>query len=370
MKMAPLIALVPALLFPLPAHSQNSVTLPQLSPKATVSQTIGITDVTVVYHRPSVQKREIWGQLVPYGFNDLGFGTSKAAPWRAGANETTVVMFESDVTVAGSPLKAGAYGLFMALAQDGTVTLIFSHDTGTWGSFFYDEKNDALRVQTKWEDSPFHELLTYDFSGVTKDSAVLALSWESKRIPIPIKVDTDQVVLAKIKDELRGSKGFQYQAWLAASGYLLQNNLDLPLALDWAEFAISDRNFGDRNFYTLSNKADILGKLGRDADASSTMDEAMKYGAPGDIHQYGRKLLSEHKNERAMQVFQLNAKLHPDAWPVNYGLARGYSAMGDYKSALEALLKAQNQVPAGDTLNAAAIKVNIEKLRRGEDINK
>jgi len=369
MTKVPLLALVCALLCPLAAHSQN-VTLPELSPKAVVSQTIGITDVNVVYHRPSVQKREIWGKLVPYGFNDLGFGTSKAAPWRAGANETTVVSFQNDVTIAGNPLKAGSYGLFMAVAQDGTVTLIFSRDTGTWGSFFYDERNDALRVATKLEDAPFHELLTYDFSSVTKDSAELALSWENKRIPIPIKVDTDQIVLASLKGELRGSKGFQYQAWLAASDYLLKNNLDLPLALDWAEFAIGDRNFGDRNFYTLSNKADILQKLGRDADANSAMDEALKYGTAGDIHQYGRKLLAEHNTERAVMVFKLNAKLHPDAWPVNYGLARGYSAIGDYKSALEALLKAQTQVPAGDAANAAAITINIERLKKGEDINK
>lgn len=369
MKKIPLLALVPALLGPVTAYGQN-VTLPQLSPKATVSQTIGITDVTVVYHRPSVQKREIWGKLVPYGFNDLGFGTSKAAPWRAGANETTLVSFSSDVTVAGSPLKAGTYGLFMAPAADGTVTVIFSHDTVTWGSFFYDEKNDALRVTTRMEDAPFHELLTYDFSGVTKDSAVLALSWENKRIPMPIKVDTDQIVVATLKDQLRGDKGFQYQGWLAASDYLLQNNLNLPLALDWAEVAISDRNFGNRNFYTLSNKADILEKMGREAEATATMDEAMKFGTAGDIHQYGRKLLALHRTDRAVKVFKLNAQLHPDAWPVNYGLARAYSALGDYKAALEALLKAQTQVPAGDTVNPEAIKTNIEKLKRGEDINK
>jgi hypothetical protein len=345
------------------------VTVPEPSPAAAVSQTIGITNVTVVYHRPAVLKREIWGKLVPYGFNDLGFGTSKAAPWRAGANENTLITLQNDVMVAGSPLKAGTYGLSMAISPDGTVTVIFSRDTQSWGSFFYDPGHDALRVNVKWEDSPFHELLTYDFTDVTKDSAVLALSWENKRIPVPLKVDTNAVVVASLKAELHSSRGFQYQAWVAASNYLLANNIELPLALEWAEFAVSDRFIGERNFGTLSNKADILDKMGKSAEASAVMDEAMKIGSAVEIHQYGRVQLAKHNKERAMEVFKLNAQLHPDVWPVNYGLARGYSAMGDYKAALEALLKAQAQVPPGDTVNAEALKANIEKLKKGVDIN-
>jgi Flp pilus assembly protein TadD len=109
--------------------------------------------------------------------------------------------------------------------------------------------------------------------------------------------------------------------------------------------------------------------MGRPADAKATMNEAMKYGTAADIHQYGRKLLAAHDTEGAIAIFKLNARLHPDVWPVNYGLARAYSATGDYKSALEAILKAQGQVPEGDALNAASIKANIEKLKRGEDIN-
>jgi hypothetical protein len=347
----------------------QAVTLPEPSPLASVSQTIGITDVTVAYHRPSVAKREIWGKLVPYGFNDLGFGTSKAAPWRAGANENTTVTFQHDVAVAGSSLKAGTYGLSMALSPEGTATVIFSRDADVWGSFFYDPAHDALRVTAKWEDSPFHEQLTYDFTDVTKDSAVLALSWEKKRIPIPIKVDTNAIVVASLKQELHSSRGFQYQAWVEASNYLMENNIELPLALEWAQFAISGPFTGERTFGTLSNKADILEKMGRSAEASAVMDEAMKIGTAAEVHQYGRAQLARHNTERSLAVFKLNAQLHPDAWPVNYGLARGYSAVGDYKSALEALVKAQAQVPAGDTVNAGAIKANIEKLKKGLDIN-
>ena len=369
MRNPALLAALAMVLCPLALFGQRELTLPALSPAASVSQTVGISQVTVVYHRPVVNGRKVWGGLVPFGFNDLGFGTSKAAPWRAGANENTLITLQNDAEVAGRPLKAGTYGLSMAVAADGEVTVIFSKDTGSWGSFFYEETHDALRAQVRWEDAPYHEMLTYDFTDVTKDSAVLALTWEKKRIPIPLRFDTKAIVLASIKAELKSARGFRYQTWLQAARYLLDNDLDPHLALSCAEFALSDSNYGEKNFDTLSTKADALEKLGRAPEASALMDEAMKYATVTQIHQYGRQQLLEHKVDRAVTIFKLNAQLHPDVWPVNYGLARGYSAQGDYKAALDALLRAQTQVPAGDAANAAAIKVNIEKLRKGMDIN-
>jgi tetratricopeptide (TPR) repeat protein len=369
MRNPALTAALAMVLCPLALFGQRELTLPDLSPAASVSQTVGISQVTVTYHRPVVNGRKVWGGLVPFGFNDLGFGTSKAAPWRAGANENTLITLQNDAEVAGRPLKAGTYGLSMAIAADGEVTVIFSNDTGSWGSFFYEEAHDALRVQVKWEDAPYHEMLTYDFTDVTKDSAVLALSWERKRIPIPLRFDTKAIVLASIKAELKSARGFRYQTWLQAARYLLDNDLDPHLALSCAEFAVSDSNFGAKNFDTLSTEADALDKLGRTAEAGAVMDEAMKFATVTEIHQYGRRLLLEHRVDRALDIFKLNAQLHPDVWPVNYGLARGFSAKGDYKAALEALLKAQAQVPAGDAANAAAIKVNIDKLKKGMDIN-
>jgi hypothetical protein len=371
---------VPVKLFPVPtalafvlswapALLGQPLTLPQPSPGATVSQTIGITDVSVVYHRPSVNHRDVWGGLVPYGYNDLGFGTSKASPWRAGANENTVISFGNDVTVAGSPLPAGSYGLFMSPAADGTVTVIFSHDTGAWGSFYYDQAHDALRVTVKWEDAPFTEQLRYDFTDVTKDSAVLGLTWEKKRIPIPIATDTKKNVVASLRTELSSAKGFTSQAYVTASGWLLTNKVDNDLALDWAKEAVSGRSVGEHTFGTLSNEAAVLETMGKGDEAKPLMDEAMKMGTATQIHQYGRFLIGLGKKDEALAVFKENAQLHPDAWPVNYGLARGYSALGDYKTALEYLTKAQAQVPAGDTLNPPVIKVNLEKLKKNEDIN-
>lgn len=349
--------------------AQDLLNRPDPSPRAGVSQTIGITKVSVDYGRPSVNKREVWGRLVPYGLNDLGFGTTTAAPWRAGANENTVVSFSTDVKVGGQPLPAGDYGLHMILAESGDVTVIFSKNAQAWGSFFYDPADDAARVQTKWEDAPHHELLTYEFGDVSKNGATLSLLWEAKRIPIPIAVDTDALVVASMKRELGGDRGFDNRAWIAGSQYLVENNLDLNLALEWAERAIDVRTNGRADFEGLSNKALILERLGRVAEADAAMDQALPLGNVFQLHQYGRRLIAAKKAERALQVFQLNAQKHPDVWPVNYGLARGLSAVGDYKAALEALLKAQKQVPPGDTLNPPVIERNIEKLKRGEDIN-
>jgi len=368
MKTLSLLATFALLATPAALEAQP-VTLPQPSPKATVSQTIGVTDVSVVYHRPSVNQREIWGKLVPFGYTYQNFGTARNAPWRAGANENTLVTFQHDVNVAGKPLKAGTYGLLMAIAPDGTVTTIFSQDTALWGSFFYDEKRDALRVDVKWEDAPFRELLTYEFTDVTEDSAVLALAWEKKRIPLPLKMDTVANVVATLRDEMRSAKGFQYQAFVAASNYLVTKNRELPLALDWAEFAISDRFVGERNYATLSNKALVLEKMGRADEAKPVMNDALKVGSVTQVHQYGRQLITAGKPDRALEVFKLNAEMHPNTWPVNYGLARGYSAVGDYKAALEVLLQAQKEIPAGDAVNATAVSANIEKLKRGQNIN-
>lgn len=350
------------------AVAQN-LTLPAASPRGGVSQVIGITKISVDYGRPAVNKREIWGKLIPYGLADLGYGTTREAPWRAGADMNTTISFQHDVRVAGQALAAGTYGLHMILAEDGGATVIFSRDHDAWGSFFYDPAHDALRIPSKLEPSDaHHELLTYEFSEISKTGAVLSLFWEKKRIPISIAVDTDAIVVASLKRELTGANGFDDRAWSVASNYLVQNNLDLNLALAWAERAVDPRT-GQISFAGLSQKAVVLEKLGRSAEAAAVMDQALPLGTATTIHQYGRRLLVAKQFEKALEVFKYNAQRFPDTWPVNYGLARGYSAVGNYPAALEALLKAQKQIPAGDTVNAAAITTNIEKLKRGENIN-
>lgn len=174
------------------AYSQMA-TLPQASPASTVTQTVGITELSVAYSRPSVNGREIWGKLVPYGLTNLGWAGADSAPWRAGANENTVITFEHDAKIEGQPIAAGSYGLHLILEESGDTTVILSNDYESWGSYFYDASKDALRVKVKASESEHVEQLTYSFSEVAKTSALLSLEWEKLSIPIRISVDTDAI---------------------------------------------------------------------------------------------------------------------------------------------------------------------------------
>jgi len=141
--------LVLCLIISISSSAFAQLSFPSGSQHANVSQRVGITDITISYSRPSVKGREIWGKLVPYGMNNLGFGTASESPWRAGADENTTISFTHDVTVEGKTLKAGTYGLHMIIYEDGKATIIFSNNSTAWGSFFYEPKEDALRVDVQ-----------------------------------------------------------------------------------------------------------------------------------------------------------------------------------------------------------------------------
>jgi hypothetical protein len=155
-----------------------------------VAEQVGLTNVSITYHRPRLNGREgkIWGQTVHKGFIDQGFG-NRTQPWRAGANETTVIEFDNDVKIEGQTLTKGKYGFFIAYDSLES-TLIFSRKWDAWGSFFYDEKDDALRVKVKPQpiDKPV-ENLKFEFSGQTPNSAVIALSWDKLSLPFKVEVD-------------------------------------------------------------------------------------------------------------------------------------------------------------------------------------
>src|SRR5436190_18209322 len=174
------------------------------SPAASVSQTIGISVVTVSYSRTSVKGREIWGKLVPYGWNKQNFGNGNSAPWRAGANENTTIKFSHDAKVEGKMVPAGEYGLFFVVNPDNTGELGLSKDSRSWGSFFYEEGHDLFRTKIQLRDAPFTEMLTYDFINNTKTSSELILSWEKKQFPVKIEFAVDDIVIANAIEELKG----------------------------------------------------------------------------------------------------------------------------------------------------------------------
>jgi hypothetical protein len=337
--------------------------------KASVTERIGITDVTIHYDRPGVKGREgkIWGQLIPVGYTDQNFGSSKAAPWRAGANECTTVEFSTDVSVEGQPLAKGKYGFFVAYDPN-ECTLIFSRNTTNWGSFYYDPKDDALRVKVKPVATDHSvEWLKYEFSNETETAATVNLSWEKLNIPFKVEVDLNKTQVEMFRNELRTDKGFFWLGWQTAAQWCADHNTNLEEALSWADTSTNPKVLGERNFATLSTKAQVLSKLGRGKEALSVMNEALPLGNMNQIHQYGRTLLSLKLNKEALEVFKLNYQKNPDQFTTLMGLARGYSGVGDYAKALEYMEKAAPLAP--DPANKNNIDRLMGLLKAGKDIN-
>jgi hypothetical protein len=359
------------------SSAAQSITLPPDgdNQRSLLTQQIGIVRVTIEYSSPDVhapngddRRGKIWGTLVPWGIHDLGFANRKG-PWRAGANENTVFTVSHPVKIQGQPLAAGRYGLHM-LAGEREWTIIFSKNSTSWGSFSYDQTEDALRVTTTPEKAAYREWLSYDFIERRPDRATVALEWEELRIPFTIALDDmPTLYIDNIRKELRNMPGFNWQAWQAAAQYCLQTNRNLPEALTWAENAIALPGVGQSNFSTYSTKAQILEKLGRASDAAGVMTAALDLpnAQAIEIHQYGRRLLTQGNTKDALAVFQRNAKRFGDAWPVHVGLARGYSAAGDYKTALTHAEIALKQAP--DPLNRKSLEDAVARLKQGKDMN-
>jgi len=344
--------------------------------KAAVTQYVGPVQVTIEYSSPAVhsptgtdRRGQIWGKLVPYGMSDLGFGNGKPDPWRAGANENTVFAVSNDVSIEGKPLPAGRYGIHMIPGPD-EWTVIFSKNSSAWGSFFYDEGQDALRVTVKPHKHDYREWLTYEFTVRKPEEATAEMQWEELAVPWTIKVaDANEIYFSKVERELTTVPGFLPEGYDAAVQFCVTANIHLDEALKWADAAISLPFVGRADFTTLSMKALVLTKMGKDADAKAVMETALHHptARPIDIHQYGRQLLAAKKNAEAMEVFQYNAQRNGDAWPVHVGLARGYSAMGDLQKALEQAKLALPQAP--DPLNKKGLEGMIATLSQGKPLD-
>ena len=299
--------------------AQPSLTLPQASPRASVSQTVGLTEMTITYHRPAVNARKIWGGLVPYG-----------EVWRAGANENTTISFSSPVTVGGKTLAAGIYGLHI-LPTEGNWTVILSTVSSAWGSFSYDSKEDAARVTVQPQPADVQERLSYSFEDPTDKSVEAVLRWEKLAVPFTIEVDTPPVVLASIRSELRGVSRFSWQGWNQAAAYALRNNVGLEEAMGWADRSISM----NENFTNLRTKAGLLEKKG-DAKAAAEMRErSMKIAKEADINLHGYQLLNAGKTDEAIEAFRKNVKDYPGSWNVFDSLGEAYEKKGEKKLAIE-----------------------------------
>lgn len=336
---------IPLLLAAAAAAAQPQLTLPQPSPKASVSQTVGLTDITISYHRPAVNKRKVWCGLVP--LNQV---------WRAGANENTTITFSSPVSISGKALAAGTYGLHM-VPGDKDWTIAFSTMSAAWGSFSYDEKEDAARVTATPQPSDFEERLSYTFEDPTDTSVVAILRWEKLKVPFQIDVDSNQVILASIRTDLRGLPRFSWQGWNQAAAWCLRNNVNLDEALQW-----SDRSIGMvENFQNLRVKAGLMEKKGDAKAAAELREKSLKIANEADLNNYGYQLVGEKKLDEALAVFQRNVREHPASWNVYDSLAECQANKGDKKVAIENYTKALGMT--ADPIQKKRINDELAKLK-------
>ncbi|MBL7742618.1 MAG: DUF2911 domain-containing protein [Chitinophagaceae bacterium] len=360
-----------SLIFVMVAYTQMDLPPSGGNPRAMITEEVGITDITIKYSRPDVNKREgkIFGDgnRVPYGFKEQNFVTGKNdAPWRAGANEATTIAFEHDVKVEGKDIKAGTYALFMAMGAD-NVTLIFSRQSEAWGSFSYDPKDDVLRVDVKpivLDKSV--EWLKYEFVEHKENGCTIAMQWEKISVPFKVTVDVDNIVIASLRREMTSRKSFVPALELQAAQYCLNKNINLDEALAWSKNAI-DGPGGQKTYITLRNLATAYEKLNRIPEADSSMNEALLIATANQYTAYGRQLIAQKRADKAMEVFKASQKRYGDIFGVNNGLMSGYSAAGDFKNALKYAEKAMAQTP-----NDAAkrtLEGQIAKLKDGKDIN-
>jgi tetratricopeptide (TPR) repeat protein len=359
------------LLLQLSSFAQLDLPASGNNPRATLSEEVGITSITIKYSRPDVNKREgkIYGEgnPVPYGFTTNNFITNKnTSPWRAGANENTTINFEHDVTIEGKPLKAGTYAIFMAMGTD-NATLVFSTQTEAWGSYYYDEKYDALRVDVKpvaLDKSV--EYLKYEFIEHKEKYCVIAMQWEKLSVPFKVGVDVDNIVLARLREQLTSQKGFTSAMVLQAAQYCLNKNINLEEALQWSKRAI-DGVGGQKTYITLRNLATAYEKLNRIPEADSTMNEALLIATANQYNAYGRQLITQKRVDKALEIFLASQKRYNNIFAVNNGLLYGYSAKADFKNAIKYAEKAMVQAP-----NEAAkkqLETQLVKLKEGKDIN-
>jgi tetratricopeptide (TPR) repeat protein len=303
--------------------------VPDASPEASASQTVGVTDIKINYHRPAVNKRKVWGDLVPW--NEV---------WRAGANQNTTISFSSDVAVGGQKLAAGTYGLHM-LPTEKDWTVIFSNMADAWGSFSYDAKEDAARITVTPQPAEFQERLGYTFEDPTDTSAVVAMRWEKVKVAFPVTVDTPQVVLASLRKDLRGLSRFSWQGWNQAAAYCLRAGIATDEALAWADRSIAM----NPTFTNLRVKAGLLEKKGDAKGAEALRARSLQIANEAEMNTYGYQLMGQKKMDEAIDIFRKNVKDHPASWNVYDSLAEAYATKGDKKLAAENYNKALTMAP-------------------------
>jgi hypothetical protein len=310
--------------------AQPSLERPRTSSHGTVSQKIGVTEVSVNYHRPGVKGRVIWGDLTPYD-----------QVWRTGANEVTTITFADPVTVAGSPLPAGTYGLF-TIPRKGNWTVIFSSNTTTWGTV-YDSTKDVLKIDAAPRQAAEPtEWMMFSFSDLSDTSATLELRWEKLVVPVRIGVNTVDVILGKARKEFSaGPDTGRWQMLRQAAGYAWSQNVSLEEALSWIDRSLAVNS----NFQSLCMKSDILDRFGDKAKSGALLDEAIASAKEADVVSYAQSLRRDNRAARAVEIVEKFAEKKGGSYAIDRALGESYDAAGDRAKALSSLESAAKQAP-------------------------
>ncbi len=301
----------------IPKFVDAQITLPRESQRSEVRQTIGVTAIEVIHHRPAVKERPIWGELVPYG-----------KIWRAGANENTTISFSNDVKIEGQDLPAGTYG-FHTLPNENEWTLIFNKVNNKWGSFSYKETEDALRVNVKPILAPHQEFLVYGFDQITKNTARAYLHWEKLLIPFTVEVNVDNAIRSMVDTSSDWQASAQYANYL-----LRRNNYDS--ALEWANKSAGMKE----DFMNLSVKMMVLTKKGEDKQAGELTAKLLTMGDENQINGLGYSLMNIEETDHAIEIFETNVAAHQDSWNVYDSLGEAMEKAGNRKQAIANYSKA------------------------------
>lgn len=251
------LALMVLVALPLAAQ-QSPLRFPAPSPHASVSQTVGLTDISIAYSRPGVKGRQIWGALVPYD-----------KPWRTGANEATAITFGDDVTINGQKLAKGKYAFF-AIPTPTDWTLIFNSVAEQWGSLSYNPAKDALKVTVKPEKAPFTEWLTYEFPNVSNDAATIVLRWENLAVPFTVNTGTTAKAVAAAREAVANAKADDWSTPYRAASFAFTNGLGED-ATRWLDASLKAKE----TIQNLYLKARMQAKAGSKAAAVKTAEQAL-----------------------------------------------------------------------------------------------
>lgn len=324
--------------------------LPRVSQRSVLTQRIGLTDVTITYHRPLANGRKIFGELIPFG-----------RVWRAGANDNTTFEVSDPVTIEGHPLAAGRYGLHM-IPGAAEWTVIFSANSTSWGSFSYDQKEDVLRVTVKPAVGPGRDALLYAFDDLRPDAATISMEWEKTVVPFKLAVDTKAITLASIRREMRHLPGYMGETYFDAAMYCVDNAFNYEEALEWINKAIEQ----EERFENVELKARIVQALGRPQESAALLSKALAMATPQQLFSYGELMRREKKLDAAKQFFTKQTAEHPDRWMNWLGLARVQVDLGDRAAAKTSLDKALEA--ATEPAQKANVRRLLDRLAAGQKI--